>query len=139
MKKNVNDEISRIKDMMGMIEEQKFLDKVKQKIQGAFTKKDSQQPAAPQEKSRNYEELKAEWSKINADTSNMNGFGEGRSVDLNMARTMADMNARTAILKKIGTNKASFGTEIVDEVLFQNTDKSYIKLIVMSPNNIVKK
>jgi hypothetical protein len=138
MTTKLEEQVSRIKGMMGIIEEQKFLDKVKEKIQGAFTKKDSQ-PSAPQEKPRTYEELKAEWSKINADTSNMNGFGEGRSTDLNMAGNMAEMNARAAILKKIGTNQASFGTEIVDEALFQNKDKSYIKLIVMSANNIVKK
>ena len=137
-KQTLKEEVSSIKSMMQKIDEQSFLNKVKEKIQGTFAKKDSQ-PDAPQDKPRTYEALKAEWSKVNSDTTNMNGFGEGKSYDMQMAGTMAEMNARAAILKKLGVSQASFGSEIVDEALFQNKDKSYIKLIILSANNIVKK
>lgn len=137
-KQTLKEEVSSIKSMMQKIDEQSFLNKVKEKIQGTFAKKDSQ-PDAPQDKPRTYEQLKADWSKVNSDTTNMNGFGEGKSSDMHMAGTMAEMNARAAILKKLGVSQASFGSEIVDEALFQNKDKSYIKLIILSANNIVKK
>lgn len=92
-------------------------------------------PGDPPSKGRDLNVLRTEWSKINSDMSNMNGFGEGKSQQEHMARTAAITNAQLAIMKKFGKNQMSFGYEILDEALFLENDV-YTKLIVIKPVRI---
>jgi len=87
------------------------------------------------EKGRDLDQIKAEWSKINSDMSNMNGFGESIGATENAVEMQAAFKARVAILKKMNKQEASFGTEIVDQALFKLPNGSYHKLIVMKPVN----
>lgn len=163
MKQNINEEVARMREMMGL-EEQLFKglgDKLKtawndnvkpaaekagqaiqtgvhnaaQKVADITQKQgETSNPTSSQNKGRDYNQLKAEWSKINTDTSNTKGFGEGISKDMNIARQMGEMNARTAMLKKMGKNEASFGSSIVDEATFQKQDGTYNYLVVLDLN-----
>ena len=163
MKHNLNEEVARMREMMGL-EEQMFKglgdklkttwnDKVKpaaekagqaiqkgvhnvaQKVADVTQKQgETANTSSPQNKGRDYNQLKAEWSKINTDTTNTKGFGEGVSKDMNIAKQMGEMNARAAMVKKMGKNEASFGSSIVDEATFQKQDGTYNYLVVMDLN-----
>ena len=128
MKKNLTEEIYKMRTMMGL-NEQKFLDKVKaaaqnvgSKIQSGVnqvaqkiadkSKPQQQVNQEPQQKGKTYEEIRAEWIKINSDMTNMRGFGEGISREQNLARQMGELNARVAIMKKMGKQNAQFGSTI---------------------------
>ena len=112
MKKNLNEEINNIRSMMGLEEQlfKKLGDKIKtgvNKVTQTITDKvkpqqQQTQSQPPQEKSKTYEEIRAEWTKINSDMTNMRGFGEGTSREQNLARQMGELNARVAIIKKMG-------------------------------------
>lgn len=110
-------------------------DKIKTGIQNIANKvapnKEITVPGKPPSKGRDLEQLRAEWSKINLDKSNMRGYGEAVSPNENAAHTSAMMNARVAILKKLGKQSAKFGSDIVDEALFQLENGNYIKLVVI--------
>lgn len=114
--------------------------KIKTGVQNVVNKvvpnKEMTIPGAPPSKGRNLEQLRAEWSKINQDTSNMRGYGEGVSPNLNGARMSAKMNADVAILKKMGKQQATFGSIIIDEATFQLENGNYINLVIIEPNNI---
>lgn len=167
MKQNLNEEVARMREMMGL-EEQMFKglgDKLKttwnDKVKPAAEKagqviqtgvhnvaqkvadvtqnqgdqnKETTAPGKLPNKGRDYDQLKTEWSKINTDTTNTKGFGEGISKDMNIARQMGEMNARTAMLKKMGKNQATFGSSIVDEATFQKQDGTYNYLVVLDLN-----
>ena len=94
------------------------------KVKNAVTPKEVTQPGI-QNKGRDLEQLRAEWSKVNEDTNNKTGFGEAISPNLNSAMTQAEMNARVVILKKLGVNKASFGSDIIDSAVFQLENGNY--------------
>ena len=154
MKKDLNEEIYKMRTMMGL-NEQKFLTKVKTaaqnlggKIQTGVnqvaqkiadkTKPKQQVIQEPQQKGKTYEEIRAEWTKINSDMTNMRGFGEGTSREQNLARQMGELNARVAIIKKMGKQNAQFGSTIYygenDEFapkLFMTKDGVYNYLVVM--------
>ena len=167
MKQNLNEEVARMREMMGLEEQllkglgdklkttwndkvkpaaekagqaiQKGVNNVAQKVadvtqQQGDQNKETANPDSSQNKGRDYNQLKAEWSKINTDTTNTKGFGEGVSKDMNIARQMGEMNARAAMLKKMGKNQASFGSSIVDEATFQKQDGTYNYLVVMDLN-----
>jgi hypothetical protein len=100
------------------------------KVKGAIQNKEVPQPGKP-DKGRDLEQLRAEWSKINQDKSNMKGYGEAVGQNENITMTAAMMNARVAILKKMGKQQAKFGADIVDEALFQIENGNYMKLVVI--------
>ena len=95
-----------------------------QKIADMTKKPEQQQPAPEQKKCRNpyvnciqpeqVDALMKEWSAVNNDMSNFKGFGTGISKNDSLAQQMAEMAARTVILKKLKKNNASFGTEMID-------------------------
>lgn len=87
---------------------------------------------------RDLDQLKAEWSKTNADTSNLRGYGEGMSIDLNTSSRLADLNARRAIMAKLKVNEATFGVTIIDQATFQIENGAYVSLVILEPNNIKK-
>jgi hypothetical protein len=115
-------------------------DRIKTGVQNMVNKvvpnKEITIPGTSPSKGRNLEQLRTEWSKINQDTSNRRGYGEGVSTNLNAARTSAKMNADVAILKKMGKQQATFGSIIVDEATFQLENGNYINLVIIEPNNI---
>ncbi len=55
-----------------------------------------------------YEQIKAEWSKVNSDDdTSTKGFGEGKSPNESMAMRMGQMNARAIVAKKAAGLKPS--------------------------------
>lgn len=114
---------------------QNVSDKVKTGVQNIANKvapnKEITTPGNPPSKGRDLEQLRAEWSKINLDKSNMKGYGEAVSPVENAAFSSAMTNARVAILKKLGKQQAKFGADIVDQALFQLENGNYIKLVVI--------
>lgn len=115
--------------------------KIKSGVQNVVNKVSGAQPVAASPQTapgRDLDQLRAEWSKVNQDMSNKNGYGEGRSPDENMVTTMAMMNAKAAILKKLGKTSAKFGVEIKEEALFKMENGTYVKLVVLEPVNIVQ-
>ena len=100
------------------------------KVKGGQKDKELTQPGK-QSKDRDLDQLRAEWSKINQDTTNMKGYGEAVGQQENSAKTAAMMKARMVILKKLNKQQAKFGSVIVDEALFQLENGNYIKLIVL--------
>jgi hypothetical protein len=100
------------------------------KVKGAIQNKEIPQAGKP-DKGRDLEQLRAEWAKINQDKSNMKGYGEAVGQNENITMTAAMMNARVAILKKMGKQQAKFGADIVDEALFQLENGNYMKLVVL--------
>ena len=152
MKKNLNEEINNIRSMMGLEEQlfKKLGDKIKtgvNKVTQTITDKvkpqqQQTQSQPPQEKSKTYEEIRAEYSKVNSDMTNMRGFGEGSSRDEHIARQMGEFNARVAIMKKMGKQNAQFGSTIYygdnDEYapkMFVTKDEIYNYLVVMEKTN----
>ncbi len=105
------------------------------KVKGAIQNKEIPQPGKPT-KGRDLDQLRAEWSKINQDKSNMKGYGEAVGQNENSATTAAMMNARVAILKKMGKQQAKFGSQIVDEAMFQLENGNYMKLVVLEPGKV---
>ncbi len=100
------------------------------KVKGAIQNKEIPQAGKP-DKGRDLEQLRAEWSKINQDTSNMKGYGEAVGQNENSTTTSAMMKAKSAILKKLNKQQARFGSVIIDEALFQLENGNYIKLVVL--------
>jgi hypothetical protein len=105
------------------------------KVKGATQNKEIPQPGKP-DKGRDLEQLRAEWSKINQDKSNMKGYGEAVGQNQNSVTTAAMMNARVAILKKMGKQQAKFGADIVDDALFQLENGNYMKLVVIELSKV---
>ena len=148
MKKNLNEEINNIRTIMGL-EEQLFkklgdkiktgVNKVTQTITDKVNPQQQQTQSQPsQQKSKTYEEIRAEYSKVNSDMTNMRGFGEGSSRDESLARQMGEFNGRVAIMKKMGKQNAQFGSTIYygdnDEYapkMFVTKDGIYNYLVVM--------
>ncbi len=97
------------------------------KVKGITQNKEITQP----DKGRDLEQLRTEWSKINQDKSNMKGYGEAVGQNENATTTAAMMNARVAILKKLGKQHAKFGADIIDEAMFQLENGNYMKLVVL--------
>jgi len=145
MKKTLNEEIDNIRTIMGL--EEQLLKGLGSKIKTGVNKvaqtiadktKPQQQTTQPQQKSKTYEEIRAEYSKVNSDMTNMRGFGEGSSRDESMARQMGEFNGRVAIMKKMGKQNAQFGSTIYygdnDEYapkMFMTKDGIYNYLVVM--------
>jgi len=100
------------------------------KVKGAIQNKEIPQPGK-QDKGRDLDQLKAEWSKINQDTSNTKGYGEAVGQTENSVRTAAMMKAKAAILKKINKPQARFGSNIVDQAMFQLENGNYIYIVVL--------
>lgn len=123
----------------GMDQLKTGINKVATKVANSTAPAQADQPASPepaqgqnQAKGRNYEEVKAEWSKVNSDMSNTNGFGEGVSKDLNIAKSQGELNARAAILHKMGKSQASFSSSILDDALWQLPNNGgYNYLVIM--------
>jgi hypothetical protein len=145
VKKTLNEEINDIRTIMGL--EEQFLKGLGNKIKTGVNKvtqiivdktKNQQQISEPQQKGKTYEEIRAEYSKVNSDTTNMRGFGEGSSRDESLSRQMGEFNARVVIMKKMGKQNAQFGSTIYygnnDEFapkLFMTKDGIYNYLVVM--------
>jgi hypothetical protein len=100
------------------------------KVKGAIQNKEIPQPGK-QDKGRDLDQLKAEWSKINQDTSNTKGYGEAVGQTENSVRTAAMMKAKAAILKKLNKPQARFGSNIVDQAMFQLENGNYIYIVVL--------
>ncbi len=113
---------------------QNVVNKVSGKVSGPQPVAASPQTAP----GRNLDQLKAEWSKVNQDMSNMRGYGEAVGQTESSVKMAAMLNAKSAILKKIGKSSARFGVEIKEEALFRLENGNLIKLIVLEPNNIVE-
>ena len=113
---------------------QNVVNKVSGKVSGPQPVAASPQTAP----GRNLDQLKAEWSKVNQDMSNMRGYGEAVGQTESSVKMAAMLNAKSAILKKIGKPSARFGVEIKEEALFRLENGNLIKLIVLEPNNIVE-
>jgi peptidoglycan hydrolase-like protein with peptidoglycan-binding domain len=89
-----------------------------------------------------YEQIKAEWSKVNSDDdTSTKGFGEGKSPNESMAMRMGQMKARTIVAKKAAGIKpsdnkpfsATVGASEVDGKMF-NMDNTYVYLCLMDKN-----
>ena len=87
------------------------------------------------ESGRNFEQTRAEFAKVNQDMSRKTGFGEAVGQNENASRTQAMMMAKAVILKKLGVSEATFGTNIIDEAMFQlpNGNKHYMVVIELVP------
>ena len=99
-----------------------------------YSKQGDTTPPKP-ETGRKYEETKANFIKLASDPTKILGFGEAVGQNDGSVITMAQMNAETAILKKLGKNEATFGTFIVDDAMFQlpNGNKQYLVVLEMTP------
>ncbi len=84
------------------------------KVKGAIQNKEIPQAGKP-DKGRDLEQLRAEWSKINQDTSIMRGYGEAVGQTENATKTSAMMKAKAVILKKLNKTHATFGANIIGE------------------------
>ena len=80
------------------------------------------------------EQVRAEWMKVNSDTSNTKGFGEGTSKDEHGAMTMAQMNGRVAIMKKMGKTNGYINASIVEQKQFNDPDGTIHFLVIMDIN-----
>ena len=109
------------------------------KVVNLFKKKTDQPvktsiAAKPEDtKSRDFDKVRAEWSAINKDTTNMNGFGEAVGQTESSARMSASFNAKAAVLKKMGKKQATFGGRIVDEGVWQLPNGNYHAMVVYEP------
>lgn len=88
------------------------------------------------ETGRDFNQIRAEWSKINSDMSNMNGFGEAIGMYEHSIHSEARIDAVAAIMKKMNKQEATFGSEIVDEALFKLPNGNYHQMIILKPTNI---
>jgi hypothetical protein len=122
---------------------QNMRDKLKTATQNVGNKISSivnrnQTPNTPQQSTqttgRTYEQVKAEWSKINQDMSDMRSFGEAVAQTQSSAQMASYFNARTILLKKMGKQQASFGSYPVDEATFQLPNGNYQHLVLMQLN-----
>lgn len=88
-----------------------------------------------QQTGRKYEETKANFIKLASDPTKILGFGEATGQNEGSIVTMAQMNAESEILKKLGKNEATFGTFIIDDAMFQlpNGNKQYLVVLEMTP------
>lgn len=151
MKKDLNEEIYKMRTMMGL-NEQKFLTKVKTaaqnlggKIQTGVnqvaqkiadkTKSQPQQQTTQQPIAKTMEEVRNEWSKINSDMSNMKGFGYSTSKDEHIVREMGQMNGRIAIMKKMGKTDVTISASPFDEKLYKDKDGTFHYLVIMQLND----
>lgn len=148
MKKTLFEEVNQIHKMMGL-NEQPWLDKLKNTAQNVGNKihtgvnqvaqkviNSTQQPQQSIQPVENtLEQIRTEWSKINTDMSNMKGFGEGISKDENITGNMAQLNARIAILKKMGKTNGTISASVIDEKLFKDVDGTFHRFVIMEPNN----
>jgi hypothetical protein len=151
MKKDLNEEINKMRTMMGL-NEQKFLTKVKTaaqnlggKIQTGVnqvaqkivdkTKPQPQQQTTQQPIAKTMEEVRNEWSKINSDMSNMKGFGYSKSKDEHIVREMGQMNGRIAIMKKMGKTDVTISASPIDEKLYKDKDGTFHYLVIMELND----
>ena len=151
MKKDLNEEINKMRTMMGL-NEQKFLTKVKTaaqnlggKIQTGVnqvaqkiadkTKSQPQQQTTQQPIAKTMEEVRNEWSKINSDMSNMKGFGYSTSKDEHIVREMGQMNGRIAIMKKMGKTDVTISASPFDEKLYKDKDGTFHYLVIMQLND----
>jgi hypothetical protein len=66
----------------------------------------------------------------------MKGYGEAVGQNQSSVTTAAMMNARVAILKKMGKQQAKFGADIVDDALFQLENGNYMKLVVIELSKV---
>ena len=160
MKKDLNEEINKMRTMMGL-NEQKLLDKIKTAAQNVGSKiqtgvnqvaqkiadktKSPQQPTQPIQKVSNsdlqkkrYLETRAKWELVNSDKTNTKGFGEGASRNESMALTMAEQNGRVAICKKIGKypgrceiSAALSGEYDYNPIGYTTEDGVYYRIVVM--------
>ena len=105
---------------------------VSQKIADVTQKQPTQQTQQPKPQGRNYEQLKAEWSKVNTDTSSTQGFGEGNSKNESGARQIGNFQASVIVRKK--ANK-SVSVRIIDDATFQTADGIYNYLVLMDIDN----
>lgn len=108
--------------------------KIKTGVQNVVNKVTGKSPdaASPQEPvGRDMDKLKAEWSKINQDMSNMRGYGEAVGQTESSVHTAAMMKAKAAILKKLNKPYATFGADIVDEATFRLENGNYFKMVVL--------
>ena len=151
MKKDLNEEINKMRTMMGL-NEQKLLDKIKtaaqnvgSKIQTGVnqvaqkiadkTKSQPQQQTTQQPIAKTMEEVRNEWSKINSDMSNMKGFGYSKSKDEHIVREMGQMNGRIAIMKKMGKTDVTISASPIDEKLYKDKDGTFHYLVIMQLND----
>lgn len=85
---------------------------------------------------RDIDQLRSEWSKVNANTADLRGFGEFTSPNESTAQTGAQMAAKRAIMKKMNKQEATFGSTIIDSAVFKLENGNYVHLVIIEPNNI---
>lgn len=87
------------------------------------------------ETGRNFEETRANFIKMAADPTKKLGFGEAVGQTESSVMNMAQIKAKTEILKKIGKNEATFGSNIIDQAMFDlpNGNKQYIVVMELTP------
>ena len=77
-------------------------------LDGLFDKDESKSTEINEQSGGTYEQIKAEWSKVNSDDdTSTKGFGEGKSPNESMAMRMGQMNARAIVAKKAAGLKPS--------------------------------
>ena len=152
MRRNLNEQLERMKSMMN-VEEQLLkntwnnlkqdasklggqiktgVNKVAQKVADITQpEKPADATSKPAEKSRNLEQTRAEWSKINADMSDPRGFGEAVGQQMSSAQMAAQFNARVVLLKKSGKTQDQFSSEIVDQAVFELANGNYDHLVII--------
>jgi hypothetical protein len=94
------------------------------------------------EQNSTYEQIKAEWSKVNSDEdTSTKGFGEGTSFREDIAMRTAQMNARNIVAKKAAGIKpsenkpieSSIGASEIQGKMYQLNGK-YTYLCLMDKN-----
>ena len=83
---------------------------------------------------RTYEQVKAEWSKINQDMTDMRAFGEAVGQTESSVQMAGQFNAKKVLLQKLGKQKATFGSYPIDEAMFQLPNGNYQYLVLMQLN-----
>jgi hypothetical protein len=110
------------------------VNKINDKFQSGLDQVTNKVEKAQQPVSQTYEQIRAEWMKVNSDMSNMKGFGEGTSKDESLAKQQAEMNGRLAIMKKMGKNNVTISAYAIDEKLFKDSDGTFHNLVIMEKN-----
>jgi hypothetical protein len=77
-------------------------------LDSLFDKDETMSTEMNEQSGGTYEQIKAEWSKVNSDDdTSTKGFGEGKSPNESMAKRMGQMNARAIVAKKAAGLKPS--------------------------------
>jgi len=79
-------------------------------------------------------QLIKEWSAVNTDMSNLQGFGEAISPNDHLAQQMADLNAKSVIMDKLKVNRATFGVNEIKKTYCDLPDGTIQYFVVLEKN-----